>query len=263
MKKEKPFYIGSQEEMPKEHRSAIKKLIIPIFIALPIFAFVIIYFQKGFNNHQFEFGQLSELTGIYHSKPVPILEVTEKGLAEGLSKQVLLVGYGKFGAEGIMESIEKSNEALLDGKKITLQGTLIHGDGKTLLELTQTEKSLLEVHKDVIARKSKNNTFTAVTMKGEILDPKCYFGVMKPAEGKIHKSCAIRCISGGIPPVLRIISEQNENKYYILLGENGDKINQQVLDKIAEPVEISGKTTTMNGWDYLYSNPESIQIIKQ
>lgn len=261
MKKSKPFYIGWQEEMSTEHKSAIRKFIIPIFVALPILAFLLISFQKGFNNHQFDFGNLKELTGIYHSKPIPILEVTDNNLPEGFSNQVLLVGYGKFGAEGIMDDIEKSKGSL-DGKKITIAGTLIYGDGKTLLELTKEENSLIEMKNESIVRTGEDHSFKSMTMTGEILDPKCYFGVMKPGEGKIHKSCAIRCISGGIPPVFRTTSVKNENEYYILLGEKGEKINHQVLDRIAEPVEVTGKVSFMNGWNYLYLNPEAIKLIE-
>jgi hypothetical protein len=261
MKKSKSFYIGWQDEIPKEHRSVLRKLLIPIFISLPVLAFILVYGQKGFNNHQFELGTISTLTGVYHSKPVPILEVTQIDLKEGLSRYVLLVGYGKFGAEGIMENIEKSN-GKLNGKKITISGTLIYGDGRTLLELTEKDESLVEVHDDEITDQSVRKSFTSETLMGEILDPKCYFGVMKPGEGKIHKSCATRCISGGIPPVLRTVSPQNEKEYYILLGENGEKINKEVLDKIAELVEISGKVITINGWNYLYSSANAIKFEK-
>ena len=36
---------------------------------------------------------------------------------------------------------------------------------------------------------------------GEILDSKCWFGAMRPGQGKPHKSCAAVCIRGGLPPV--------------------------------------------------------------
>ena len=39
-----------------------------------------------------------------------------------------------------------------------------------------------------------------VTLTGEIVDTKCHFGVMKAGEGKVHRECAVRCISGGAPP---------------------------------------------------------------
>ena len=82
-------------------------------------------------------------------------------------------------------------------------------------------------------------------VSGEILDPKCYFGVMKLGEGKVHKSCAIRCISGGIPPVMRV--ELDSPKYLIVLGPEGQKINREILDYIAEPVTLEGTIDKASG----------------
>jgi len=264
MKKETPFYIGWQDKMPKEHRSTVKKFIIIIFVALPILAFSIIYAQRGFNNHQFELGKSTELTGVYHSSPVPTLEVLRSEMKAELSNHVLLVGYGKFGAEGIMKTITKDKGGL-DGKRITLSGTLIYGDGKTILELSKKSKSLVAIHKDIVTvndvKQQSKKVLNNIT--GEIVDPKCYFGVMKPGEGKIHKSCAIRCISGGIPPVFKTKGDQNKNEYYILLGENGEKINHQLLDKVAEKVAVNGVTTQIHGWNYLYLSPESITLFEE
>ena len=42
------------------------------------------------------------------------------------------------------------------------------------------------------------DTFTLI---GEIVDSKRYLGVMNPGNGKVHRDCAVRCLSGGIPPI--------------------------------------------------------------
>lgn len=42
------------------------------------------------------------------------------------------------------------------------------------------------------------------TLKGEIVDSKCYLGVMNPGNLKAHRACAINCIQGGVPPVLLV-----------------------------------------------------------
>ena len=42
------------------------------------------------------------------------------------------------------------------------------------------------------------------TPKGEIVDSKCYLGVMNPGNLKAHRACAINCIQGGVPPVLLV-----------------------------------------------------------
>ena len=63
-------------------------------------------------------------------------------------------------------------------------------------------------------------------IKGEIIDPKCYFGVMKPGEGKPHRDCAIRCILGGISPMLAVKNEKGEANYYLLASSDGGSINK-------------------------------------
>ena len=261
-KNEKPFYIGWSDSIPKENKSAVKKLLLLIFIGLPILAIAIVYSQKGFNNHIFDFGVSTALTGIYRDKPVPILEINPNDQAKYNSNFVLLVGYGKFGAEGIIKEMEDSNGSL-NGKRITIEGTLLQGDGKTLLELTKEKESLIAVHKDQVSLNAPEQLATSQVLEGEILDPKCYFGVMKPGEGKIHKSCATRCISGGIPPILRVVSEDQKNKYFLILGEQGEKINHEILDKVAENTRISGQQGVLNGWDYIYANPQNINLIKE
>jgi len=42
-------------------------------------------------------------------------------------------------------------------------------------------------------------TWGEFDLVGEIVDSKCYFGNMNPGNGKVHRDCAVRCMSGGIP----------------------------------------------------------------
>ncbi len=261
MREEKDFYIGWKEEVPPENASFLKKILILLFILIPILVFAVVFFQKPFNNFKFEFGKTTSITGTYYENPIPIL-IADKGmLADSLSHDIILVGYGKFGAKGIIKNIEK-DKGSLNGKKITLEGTLIYGDGKTLLELTAAEKALKEVLNMPTKKPLAKLMTKDISLAGEIIDPKCYFGVMKPGEGKIHKSCAIRCISGGIPPVLKTKNKQNLNQYYLLLDQSGQAINKQVLPFVAEQITISGKTNQVSNWDVLYINIDELKIIQ-
>lgn len=261
MSDKKDFYIGWKDEIPKENKSLLKKFLVPIFISIPILFLIMVWFQKPFNNHFFEFGQTSEITGTYFHTPYPMLIADEQMVQENLSKDILLVGYGKFGAEGTMDAIQKKH-GNLNGKKITLQGTLTYGDGKTILELTQEEKSFVKIDNENISP-SPLKSSTPISVQGEILDPKCYFGVMKPGEGKVHKSCAIRCISGGIPPVLRheTGNQAAPYKYYLLVDETGKTINQEVLPFVAEQVAIDGNARSFASWDILYINVEHLKMV--
>ena len=191
-------------------------------------------------------------------EPGCIIIADEGSLPDSLSKEVLLVGYGKFGAEGTMDAIQKEKGSLA-GKKITLAGTLIYGDGKTLMELTKENESLINVVGPDNSPVAVSPPQSPISVKGEILDPKCYFGVMKPGEGKIHKSCAIRCISGGIPPVFRHQMDDHY-QYFLMVDENGNRINEEVLPFVAEQISIDGKTKKSHGWDVLYLNVADIKM---
>ncbi len=94
------------------------------------------------------------------------------------------------------------------------------------------------------------------TLSGEIIDPKCYFGAMNPGQGKPHISCAARCISGGIMPVLKY-EVNNQNKYVVLVGLNGEEINSKVLNYIGIPVEIKGNLSSIDNWGILKIDPKN------
>ena len=247
----KPFYIGWQDEMSAQHKSFLRKALIKLFIGIPILTVIVVLAQKPFNNHQFEFGEVKEFTGVYHASPYPILTISEGDLSENISNSALLVGYGKFGAKGTMEMIEAQNGQLLDNKKITIKGSLIYGDGKAVIELTEQENSLVKIHEErqppfKISPKAEN-----VTLTGQVLDPKCYFGVMKPGDGKVHKSCAIRCISGGIPPVLGVQVASEKYEYYLITDKNNRDLSQLILPVVSEKITLSGEKRTQNGWNIL------------
>lgn len=98
-------------------------------------------------------------------------------------------------------------------------------------------------------------------VKGEIIDPKCYFGVMKPGEGIVHRDCAIRCILGGIPPVLKVMNEKGEKRFYFLVGEHGEKMNEAVRDYVGEPVAIEARAEQQDDWVILYVRGKKISRI--
>ena len=86
---------------------------------------------------------------------------------------------------------------------------------------------------------------------------------MKPGEGKVHKDCAIRCILGGIPPVLRVQNEKGEANYYLLVGPHGEKMNEAVKDLVAEPVEIEARAVQQGDWIILYTGKEKMKQISK
>jgi len=232
-----------------------------LIILVIIAGIVLAMQQKKFSTSNFEFGQLTEVKGIYQRFPVPSLKVMTRKDAFGNASYItmLLVGYGKFGAEGVMADLEKEKNIVLDKKEITLKGSLIYNDGKTLLQIDKNDEPLLAVNTRTPAVKNEIKDLGTVQLTGEILDPKCYFGVMKPGHGKPHRDCAIRCIAGGMSPVFWVHSEKGETNYYLLLDENGQKMNDVIKDHIAEPVSLTARAVQYDDWIVLYTNKANIK----
>jgi hypothetical protein len=246
--------------MPKAPKSFAKHIKVVLLILFPV-ALVIGYLlatnQKKFSTANFEYGKTTELTGIYHSDPVPLLKVYDKNRK---SITIPLVGYGKHGAETAIMEIEAEKKLSLNGKEVTLKGTLLYGDGKTILQIDKNDKPVVNIGSGSTYSIEEKDLGTQ-TIRGEIVDPKCYFGVMKPGEGKVHRDCAIRCILGGIPPVLHVQNEKGESNYYLIVGPNGEKMNEAVQDIVAEPVSIKAKVIQQDDWIILYTDKESIKRI--
>ena len=97
------------------------------------------------------------------------------------------------------------------------------------------------------------------TLAGEIVDSKCFLGVMKPGELKTHRACATRCISGGVPPVLLVRKRDGTALYLVLIATDGGAVNDRVLDLVAEPVEITGEVLRYGDLLVLRSDPETYE----
>ena len=251
------FYIGYLPDAPDSFAKTVRRFIFLIFVLLGLLAFLLVKNQDGFRNGTFELGNLTEVQGILSSDPVPMLKVPAGTGLDGQPnyKSFMLIGFGKFGAEATLTKMEESAGQTLEGKLLTLEGTLIYYNGKTLLELTNSEAALKKIE-DAPQLLSQVKNLGIQSFKGEIADPKCFFGVMKPGEGKPHRSCAIRCISGGIPPVFKTSTADGIEQYFILTGLNGEKINQAILNQVAKAVELSGKVEEIDDWLVLRIDPE-------
>jgi hypothetical protein len=255
------FYIGWQPKAPASFAKHMKRVLFLLFPLAMILGYLLSTSQKKFSTANFEFGKTTEVKGVYYNSPVPRLKVIDKN---NLSITIPLVGYGKHGAETAIMELEKEKGVSFNGKELTLKGTLIYGDGKTLLQINKNENPIVSISNTLISGSEVlplGKDLGWATIRGEIIDPKCYFGVMKPGEGKVHRDCAIRCILGGIPPVLHVQNEKGESNYYLLVGPNGEKMNEDVQDFVAEPVSIEAKVVQQDDWIILYARKESIKRV--
>jgi hypothetical protein len=258
MKDKNEFYIGWMAAAPYGYAKFVRKVVLLIFLLVVILGVILALKQKKFSTSSFEFGQLTEIKGIYEQFPVPSVKVITQQDVFGNSTCITipLVGYGKFGAEGIIADLEEERNASLDKKLVTFKGTLLYSDGKTLLQIDKNDNPLISVS----AQNSSKDVAPVikelgiVQLTGEVLDPKCYFGVMKPGQGKPHRDCAIRCIAGGMSPVFYVRNEKGEANYYLMLDANGKKMNDELKDYVAEPVSLEARAVQYDDWIVLFVN---------
>ncbi|HKO82524.1 MAG TPA: hypothetical protein VJU78_19075 [Chitinophagaceae bacterium] len=256
------FYIGWMGEAPDSFAKHVRKVVVVLLILVVAAGMVLGLQQRKFSTASFEFGQLTEVKGIFQRFPVPSLKVVSKQDVFGHTSSITmpLVGYGKFGAEGVMVALENEKNMILTNKEITLKGTLLYSDGKTLLQIDKNDNPLVHVNSiDTKIDLPEIKELGIVRLTGEVLDPKCYFGVMKPGHGKPHRDCAIRCIAGGMSPVFWVRNEKGEAHYYLLLDEDGKKMNEELKDHIAEPISLEARAVQYDDWIILYANKKSIK----
>jgi len=261
------FYIGWMDAAPKVFAAFVKKYVFFLMPVVIILGILLAISQKKFGTGNFEFGTITEVKGVYFNMPVPNIKVPDGKDIWGNTSYITipLVGYGKHGADGIIKDVEKDKNTVLDGKQVSLKGTLLYNDGKIIMQVDGSDKPVSIIAENNppainIAAKELGN----ITVAGEIIDPKCYFGVMKPGEGKVHKDCAIRCILGGISPMVHVVNNKGASNYYLIVGPNGEKMNTAVQDYVAEPVEIRARAVQYNDWVVLYVNGNnSIQRVSR
>lgn len=246
------FYVGYRDSMPASTASWLRARLLPIAGVLLLLALALTLLPVHFNSGRFEFGQVREYTGVVRLDPVPIAMAEAVGDSPaGSARYSLLVAEGKYGARALFEGRE--------GQLLSFRATRIERDGQPMLEVVAGSISRLEMDPSVAIAEAE--ALGDYTFRGEIVDSKCYLGVMSPGNLKTHKACAIRCLAGGIPPVLLVRDRQDGVLYLVLCGPKGEALNEELLDKVAVPVEIHGQVLRRGNLHYLVCAPEAIRVL--
>jgi len=162
----------------------------------------------------------------------------------------LLVAPGKHGADYLVASF--------DGKQVRLQGQLIYRGGGTMVEITPGSIAVTDTAPTV---QETTRDLGTVTFTGEIVDSKCYLGVMNPGQGKVHRDCAARCLSGGIPPIFVTTDPVTTDgrEQFLLVGLDGRTLGRDTLREfIAEPITIRGDLLQLGDSRLLRIDPRTL-----
>lgn len=205
------------------------------------------------------------IEGYLHAEPWPVLWVDagddEAGGVSGRS--VILVDFGKIGASrAVMRA--GAGEA-----RVRVHGTVIEREGRRVLELAPRAGAIevLDRPESVGSTGGAAAGWTVslgptITIEGEIVDPKCYLGAMRPGVGEVHRACARVCISGGIPPGLIAPAPAGGERFFLLLDEQGHPPGDAVLAFVGRPVRMTGRVERWNDLDVLRIDPATIAILE-
>lgn len=243
------FYIGYLEKAPAPVRRFTLWIVSGITLIALAVAVLLVVSQRPFYPNTFEFLQYRTFTGTLHAHPYPVLQVLRPGLAGELPaySYLYLVNEGKFGAQDLATAY--------DGQRVSFEGALIYRDDQVMVEIKQG--TLVPITNLGPARAAAQRSLGTFTLSGEIVDSKCFLGVMNPGSTKPHRSCATRCISGGVPPLFVVKARDETTRYLLLQNNAGDAVHSLVLDKVAEPLEITGEVFQQDDLLILRSDPST------
>lgn len=172
--------------------------------------------------------------------------------ANDTPQPILLSRGGKLGAP---EAVTK-----LTGKFAQLSGLLLERGGYRLLEVAKVDPEPgLDPRQRARLQQVMRSDGGEQTLRGEIVDIKCWLGRMKPGDGRTHRACAQFCIQGGIPPVLVSRDKAGIERRYVLTANDGGPVNDGVLPFVAEAVELDGRLETVAGLSFLRIDPTRIR----
>ncbi len=205
------FYLGYDDSMPPSLARFLGRVVFGLAFVAVVVVVAVAASQSPAEPGDYGFGVETPFEGVLMEEPIPLLQV---GSGAGSITNYVLVGSGKFGLPAFALGH--------GGKRVHFNGSLIHKGDQQMIELND-EKSFSVVSDQ---REQRTGVLGMETsLSGELVDTKCYFGVMRPGAGKVHRGCAARCLHGGVPPGLLLRDTAGRSVVVLLSGTDGKKLD--------------------------------------
>lgn len=189
----------------------------------------------------FQFGSPRDFSGVLRC------EASHAPRLVGADGDYWLVGAGKHGAPEICGA---------DGRAVAVTGTLIERDGHRAIEVAGPARETAAGDANAETVEFLGN----FTLTGEIVDPKCYLGVMNPGEGRVHRACATLCLRGGITPAFVARDRTGATVSLVIAGPRGEAIAEVLSPWVGEGVEASGVVKRRGRSLFFLLDPASLRL---
>lgn len=245
------FYVGYLA-LPVGHKAFLRFALPAILWLMVAIASLVAVRMRDAGRGVWDASDRRIFVGTMDVDPYPVLRQARErsGRPEDLPRSFLLVEAGKIGG--------RAGLSRMQGQTVRVAGSLLHRDGRAMIELAPGEDAVRAESADaasVATRVPAGRT----SLRGEIVDSKCFLGAMRPGDGKTHRACAQRCIAGGLPPILVTRDAAGNASYYLLTAPDGAAANEMVRPFVAEPVEVTGTLERQDDLMFLRVNVGGIK----
>ena len=238
------FYVGYLTAAPARLARFLRGRVSLLLAASLVVVLVIAWNQDPPARARFEYGLVQPIGGVVFERPYPLLFTPE---SSGTRTWLLAAEY-KRGADSLTAGHH--------GRMVRTEATRIYRGSVGMLELHR-----LAAGDSALPIRIEQHDLGEVTLRGEVVDSKCWSGAMNPGEGPTHRLCALRCLRGGLPPLLSGRDTGGDTVTALLVGPGGVRIDSLLFPVIAAPVEITGRLRSIGTLLVLEADPTSLRRV--
>lgn len=239
------MYVGYRA-LPWGH-SRFLRVFVPLALwGMAALSAVMVWAMRAPGPGVWETGDPRVWSGALRERPYPMLET-----GEGV---FFLVELGKRGSQ------ERTSG--LDGRSVTVRGWLLEREGRRIIEIAPEEDGVAMVEGAIAPRpRAEARSLGEATLRGEIMDAKCYLGAMRPGDGAGHRACAALCVGGGIPPMLVTRDRAGRAAFHLITGAAGEPVNTWAARWVGQPVEVRGERVDLGGVEALRVGEDGVRAL--
>ncbi|MDH3690431.1 MAG: hypothetical protein OEU36_13215 [Gammaproteobacteria bacterium] len=200
----------------------------------------------------------AKLSGVLQMDPHPMLHMPPSEQRPN-GETIVLMRPGKFG-------VNEQKAAELDGKAVQVGGVYVTREDVRMFQVVGGGENQLRAADPTVVGSMPaqwsvptGESLGQYRLKGEIVDSKCFLGLMKPGEGKVHKGCAMLCLLGGVPPFFVSDKPAGGFSFYLLADTEGKSVTDEVLRYVADPVEVTGEVERRGNLLVFKIDPSTIE----
>ena len=232
-------YLNTPQRLATFYKILIPILILSIIALGAWFALS----QKNAGKGVWDLSGQSTISGYLTVDPYPVIHYVGEE-----KRSVILVHQGKKSANPLAK--DHANQW------VSISGFAIGRGDWSMLELTSESEFAMAENQPAVDFKS--TPLGDLTLRGEIIDSKCFLGVMKPGRGKAHRACAAMCLRGGMPPMFVATNTEGEKFGYMLMHPNGESASLDLIEDVGLPVELKGSLEQRGDMLYIRYDAASV-----